>query len=123
VAQDWGGEEPKRRRLGHFREGPQMAASVETIMNNPKYQELVSTRKSLGWSLTALTLVIYFGFILLIAFDPALLAMKLGDGVMTLGMPVGLAVIVSTFVIVGFYVIRANAAYDTLTQQVVEESK
>ncbi len=100
-----------------------MAASVETIMNNPKYQELVSTRKSLGWSLTALTLVIYFGFILLIAFDPALLATKLGDGVMTLGMPVGLAVIVSTFVIVGFYVVRANAAYDTLTQQIVEESK
>ncbi len=100
-----------------------MAASALEIEKNPKFQQLVSTRKTLGWSLTILTLVIYFGFILLIAFDPKFLGQPIGDGVMTLGMPVGLAVIVSTFLIVGFYVSRANAAYDELTRQIVEESK
>ena len=100
-----------------------MALSALEIEKNPKFQELVSKRKSLGWSLTILTLIIYFGFILLIAFDPAFLGQKIGDGVMTLGMPVGLVVIIATFLIVGFYVARANATYDVLTKQIVEESK
>lgn len=100
-----------------------MAASTLEIEQNPKFRELVATRKKLGWSLTVLTLVIYFGFILLIAFDPQLLGTPLGSGVMTLGMPVGLAVIVATFLIVGYYVSKANASYDELTRQIVEESK
>jgi uncharacterized membrane protein (DUF485 family) len=100
-----------------------MAATALEIEKNPKFQELVATRKKLGWSLTILTLVIYFGFILYIAFDPKFLGTPIGSGVMTLGMPVGLAVIVATFVIVGYYVSKANATYDELTRQIVEESK
>ncbi|MCI4678496.1 DUF485 domain-containing protein [Rhodoblastus acidophilus] len=100
-----------------------MALSAEEIEKNPKFQELVAKRRTLGWSLTILTLIIYFGFILLIAFDPKFLGEKMGDGVMTIGMPIGLAVIVATFLIVGFYVVRANATYDVLTKQIVEESK
>jgi uncharacterized membrane protein (DUF485 family) len=100
-----------------------MALSAEQIEKNPKFQELVAKRRKLGWSLTILTLIIYFGFILLIAFDPKFLGAKMGDGVMTIGMPIGLAVIVATFLIVGFYVVRANATYDVLTKQIVEESK
>ena len=57
-----------------------MAASALEIEQNPKFQELVATRKKLGWSLTILTLVIYFGFILLIAFDPKFLGTPLGAG-------------------------------------------
>jgi uncharacterized membrane protein (DUF485 family) len=100
-----------------------MALSALEIEKNPKFQELVATRKKLGWSLTVLTLIIYFGFILYIAFDPKVLGMPLGAGVMTVGMPVGLVVIVATFLIVGVYVMKANATYDTLTAQIVEESK
>jgi uncharacterized membrane protein (DUF485 family) len=100
-----------------------MALSALEIEKNPKFQELVATRKKLGWSLTVLTLIIYFGFILYIAFDPKLLGTPLGAGVMTVGMPVGLVVIIATFLIVGVYVMKANATYDTLTAQIVEESK
>ncbi len=100
-----------------------MALSALEIEKNPKFQELVSTRKKLGWSLTVLTLVIYFGFILYIAFDPKFLGTPMGAGVMTLGMPIGLVVIIATFLIVGVYVMKANATYDTLTAQIVEESK
>jgi uncharacterized membrane protein (DUF485 family) len=39
------------------------------------------------------------------------------------GKPVGLVVIIATFLIVGVYVMKANATYDTLTAQIVEESK
>jgi uncharacterized membrane protein (DUF485 family) len=101
-----------------------MAASALEIEKNPKFQELVSTRKSLGWSLSVLMLVIYFGFILLVAFDKSFLATPLSaDGVTTIGIPIGLAVIVSAFLLTGFYVVRANARYDELTRQIVEESK
>ncbi len=49
-------------------------------------------------------IVIYFGFILLIAFDPKFLGTPIGSGVMTIGIPVGLFVIVAAFVLTGIYV-------------------
>src|SRR5208337_2901933 len=107
----------------NLREEPQMAASALEIERNPKFKELVATRKSLGWTLSVLMLVIYFGFILLVAFDKGLLATPLGTGVMTVGIPIGLAVILSAFVLTGIYVVKANARYDELTRQIVEESK
>ncbi len=101
-----------------------MAATALQIENNPKFKELVATRKSLGWSLSLLMLAIYFGFILLVAFDKPFLGTPLsGEGVTTIGIPIGLAVIVSAFVLTGIYVVKANARYDELTRQIVEESK
>ena len=101
-----------------------MAASALEIEKNPKFKELVATRKSLGWSLSLLMLAIYFGFILLVAFDKSFLGQPIsGEGVTTIGIPIGLAVIVSAFVLTGIYVVRANARYDELTRQIVEESK
>lgn len=97
--------------------------SWQEIERNPKFQELVQARKSLGWTLSVITLAYYLAYILVIAFDPGLLAARLGDSVMTVGMPIGLIVIVVTFVIVGVYVRKANATYDELTRQIIEESK
>ena len=53
-----------------------MAASALEIEKNPKFKELVATRKALGWSLSVVMLVIYFGFILLVAFDKAFSARR-----------------------------------------------
>lgn len=101
-----------------------MAVNIEKIKSNPNYQELVKTRSSLGWTLTWITLAIYLGFILLIAFDKPFLATKLGaNTVMTIGLPVGLFVIISAFVITGIYVRKANATFDELNRKVVEETK
>jgi uncharacterized membrane protein (DUF485 family) len=99
------------------------AQGFEIIQRNPKYQELVRTRSSFGWTLTAIMLIIYFGFILLIAYEPKFLGTPIGSGVMTIGIPIGVAVIVSAFVLVGIYVARANATYDNLTREIVEESR
>ena len=54
------------------------------ILADPKFQEMVSVRNSYSWICTVLMLVAYFGFILTLAFDKALFAQKIGDGVMTL---------------------------------------
>ena len=92
-----------------------MAAKIAA---NPKYQKLVGTRSSFGWILTMIMMVVYYGFILLVAFNKDLLAQKLGAGVTTLGMPIGLFVIVFTIVITGIYVRRANSEFDDLTEEI-----
>lgn len=97
--------------------------SYEAIQQDANYVELVRQRSALGWTLAAIMLVIYFGFILLIAYAPKFLGTPIGSGVMTIGIPIGVAVIVSAFVLVGIYVARANATYDRLTRDIVEESR
>jgi uncharacterized membrane protein (DUF485 family) len=93
---------------------------TQRIANDPRYQELKSRRSRFGWWLTAAMMVVYYGFILLVAFDKPFLATRLGDGVMTIGMPIGLGVIVFTIVITGIYVRRANKDYDALTEQIAK---
>ncbi len=95
---------------------------VASIAANPKYQRLVKTRSSYGWLLTAIMMVVYYGYIAIIAFDKELLARRLGEGVMTVGIPVGFGVIVFTIIITGIYVRRANSEFDALTRDIVKET-
>ncbi|MDM0109204.1 DUF485 domain-containing protein [Variovorax sp. J22R24] len=90
------------------------------ILRDPNYQALKSKRSRFGWWLAAAMMVVYYGFILLVAFDKPFLATRLGSGVTTIGMPIGLAVIVFTIVITGIYVHRANGEYDRLTDEVAK---
>jgi uncharacterized membrane protein (DUF485 family) len=94
---------------------------VQKIKSNQKYQKLVSTRSSYGWTLTWIMMIVYYGFILLIAFNKELLSTKMGAGVMTWGMPIGLFVIVFTVIITGIYVRRANSEFDDLTAEIRKE--
>lgn len=94
---------------------------VQKLKSNPNYQKLVSTRSSYGWTLTWIMMFVYYGFIMLIAFDKELLSTRMGAGVMTWGMPIGLFVIIFTVIITGIYVRRANDEFDTLTAQIRKE--
>ena len=84
---------------------------VHRILSHPKYQELKTKRSSFGWWLTLAMMVVYCGFILLVAFNKGFLSTRLGDGVMTIGIPtvilIGFGVIVFTIVITAIYVRRA----------------
>jgi uncharacterized membrane protein (DUF485 family) len=91
------------------------------IAANPSYQQLKARRSRFGWLLAILMLIVYYGFILLVAFDKPFLAQRLGAGVTTIGMPIGFGVIVFTIVITGIYVRRANSEYDALAEQVAKE--
>ena len=99
-----------------------MAASeYERVLRNPSFQELVRQRTKFAWTLSIMILVIYFGFILLVAFAKPLLAMKIGAGVTSLGIILGLGVILSAFVLTGIYVQRANGRFDELTRVLTKE--
>lgn len=95
---------------------------VARIEANPKYHELRRKRNVFGWSMTALMLVVYYGYIALIAFDKQFLAQPIGTGVTTLGIPIALGVIVFTIVITGLYVQRANGEFDRLTAEILQEA-
>ena len=93
---------------------------VQRIARNPKYQELKAKRTSYGWWLTLAMMVVYYGFILLVAFNKPFLSQRLGEGVMTVGIPIGFGVILFTILITAIYVKRANKEFDDLTAEVTK---
>lgn len=95
---------------------------VSRVQRDPNYIELERARSSLGWTLTIIMLVIYFGFITLVAFFKPLMATPV-YGVVTLAFPVGLAVIASAIIVTGVYVTRANGEFDRLTAKIVEANR
>lgn len=90
------------------------------ILSDPNYQTLKSRRSRFGWWLTLAMMVVYYGFILLVAFSKPFLSQRLGDGVMTLGIPIGFGVIVFTVAITAYYVHRANGEFDQLTEAIAK---
>jgi len=95
----------------------------DRVRANPKFAELVQKRSSFALKLSIIMLVVYYSFILVIAFFPTSLAQKIGSGVTTVGIPVGLAVIIIAFVLTGIYTQRANGEFDDLTNQIKEEAR
>jgi uncharacterized membrane protein (DUF485 family) len=93
------------------------------IQKNPKYLQLVSQRDSLAWTLSAIVCVMYFGFILMIAFTPDILTQPIAaDSVIPLGMLMGVGVIVISCLLTGVYVYRANNTFDPIIQEIVREA-
>ena len=88
--------------------------SFDRVIRNPNFQTLVKERTRFGWILSGIMVAVYLGFILLVAFDKPLMALKIGTTT-TLGIALGLGVIVFAFLITGVYVIRANGRFDDLT--------
>lgn len=96
----------------HAEGGDQGGNSPAGLAGDERLERLVRRRNRFGWWLTACMLAIYFGYILLIAFRRDVLAQPIAEGVTTLGIPIGLGVILSGIALTGIYVVRANRVYD-----------
>jgi uncharacterized membrane protein (DUF485 family) len=94
---------------------------VNRIANHPKYKELKAKRSRFGWLLTLSMMIVYYGFILLVAFNKDFLSQRMGTGVMTIGIPIGFGVIIFTILVTAIYVMRANKEYDALTETISKE--
>jgi uncharacterized membrane protein (DUF485 family) len=93
------------------------------IQNNPKYLQLVKQRDTLSWTLSALVCIMYFGFILLIAFAPQIITQPISDtSVIPLGMIIGVGVIVASALLTGVYVYKANTTFDPIVLEIVQEA-
>lgn len=91
---------------------------VRRVKNDPNYHKLVKTRSRYGWMLTWAVMIVYYGFTCLNAFDKEFMGARIGDGVMSWGVPLGLFVILFTVVVTGIYVRRANSEFDALTDAI-----
>lgn len=97
--------------------------SAGKIQNNPKYHQLTRSRDSLAWTLSALVLVIYYGFVLMVAFAGDTLSQPISStSVIPVGVLVGVGVIVASILLTAIYVVRANSTFDPLIKQIIEES-
>ena len=96
---------------------------VERIESNPKYQELVSKRNGFGIKLGIFVLVMFYAYILVIAFNKEILATKIGDGVTTIAFPIALAILVISFITTLIYVKRANGEFEDLTNEIKKDVK
>jgi len=114
--------QPAGRSALTLEETPMADPVVAKIQANPKYLELRGKRNRIGWLLAALMMLVYYGYIALIAFDKEFLARPIGSGVTTIGIPMGVGVIVFTIVITGIYVWRANSEFDRLTAEIMKEA-
>ena len=94
---------------------------VDKIQRHPKYLELRKKRNSFGWMLTLVMMVVYYGYIALIAFNKPFLAQPIGAGVTSLGIPIGMGDIIFTVLITGIYVRRANSEFDDLTTEILKD--
>lgn len=92
------------------------------VSRSPRYQQLLKERSRFAWLLTIIMLVIFLGYILLIAFAPDALAVPIGGGTTTVGIPIGLGVILCGIALTGVYVHRANSRFDPLIAAIAEES-
>ena len=91
---------------------------VQRVKSDPNYHKLVKTRSRYGWMLTWAVMIVYHGFTALNAFDKPFMASKIGSGVMSWGVPLGLFVILFTVAITAIYVRRANREFDALTDAI-----
>lgn len=97
---------------------------LDRIRRNPLFDQLCASRSRFAWTLSLIMVVIYMGFILLVAFAGDFMATPLAsDSVMTIGLPIGVAVMLSAVVLTAIYVWKANTSFDELNRRLLEESK
>jgi uncharacterized membrane protein (DUF485 family) len=102
-----------------------MAADLYAkIRANPKYQQFVSMRSTYSIMMAVIGAVAYYGFIVLVAFDKGFLSQKLSAGMVTsIGIPIGVGVILFTIMITWIYVRRANSEFDDTTAEIIREAQ
>ena len=99
------------------------SAMYERMRANPKFQQLVARRSRFAWTLAAIVLTMFYGFVMTVAFNPAALGQPIAEGSMwTRGVVVELFMFIFFWSLTAVYVRRANTEFDALTQEIVKEA-
>jgi uncharacterized membrane protein (DUF485 family) len=94
----------------------------EDLLNDEDFKALVSTKNTVSWILTIIELVLYFGFVALIAYNKPFLAQKLTAGkATTIGIPIAVGTIFVSWVLTGIYIFWANSKYDSMVKKLKDK--
>lgn len=100
---------------------PELAAKIQ---DNPRFQDLVKRRSRFAWIMSIIVLVVYYTYILVIAFKPEFFATPISsESIISIGIPIGAGIIFMAWVMTGIYIRRANSEFDEITKQIQEEAK
>jgi uncharacterized membrane protein (DUF485 family) len=106
---------------------PAEAAKTATeLIESPDFRALVRTRWSVSFTLLALLFIGYYGYILLVATAPGVVARKVSDGpdaITNLGLVLGIATLVFAWILTAIYVVWANRAYDPEVERLKNQLK
>ena len=93
--------------------------TLHEILDDEDFKALSSKKDIVSIVLTILELVLYFGFIGLIAFNKPFLAQKMSEGgATTIGIPIAVGTILGSWVLTWIYIFWANSTYDTEVKKV-----
>ena len=90
-------------------------SATDQLLKSAEFKQLVVRRWRVSLVLTAVLFVVYYGYIILVASNKALLAQRIGVNT-TLAIPLGAAVIIAAWVLTALYVVWANRQYDPHVQ-------
>ena len=88
-----------------------MKQNARQMLDSAEFKAMVTKRWTVSVVLTIVLFLVYYGYIVLIAVDKTFMAQKIGE-VTTLGIPLGVAVILLSWVLTAIYVIWANKVHD-----------
>src|SRR5690242_5515394 len=91
------------------------SSKVDDSIHSQEFHRLVARKNTVSWLLTLAIMLVYYGFIFLIAFRKDLVGAKLSAHV-TWGIPLGIGVILLSWVATGIYVTWANRKYDGMAE-------
>ena len=97
---------------------------LDRVTANPKFHEFIAMRSRYSIIMAIISAAAYYGFILLVAFNKEFLATKVAAGAtMSVGVPIGVGVIVFTIVLTWIYVRRANSEFDATNEAIISEAQ
>ena len=94
------------------------------IQDNPRFKDLVKRRSRFAWIMSIIVLIVYYSYILVIAFKPEVFATPINDtSVISIGIPIGAGIILFAFLMTGIYTRRANKDFDEITDQIRRDTR
>ncbi len=100
-----------------------MKEQYSIIDRDPRFHALQRMRGRVVWGLTTGVVVAYYAFILMVAYEPEILAQTVNpETAVTYGILAGIAVIVFSLLLTIVYVWIANRKFDPLNQQILDDA-
>lgn len=96
---------------------------IAAVAADRRYIELVGRRSRISWWLSALIFFAFVGYLLLIAFDKDALGAPIAGGVTSIGIPIGLGLILLAIALTGAYVAHANRHHDAQMAAILDEHR
>jgi uncharacterized membrane protein (DUF485 family) len=102
----------------NFSDGTVAAAAIAA---SPSYRQLRLERSRLARRLSIFVLVVYYMFVMVVAFKPTWLAQRINGTTLTVGFPIAAGMFVVFWLLTGLYSRRANGRFDDLARKAIEE--